>query len=107
MKKILILCYTVLIAAFILPLFFRKLPEEKEAPLTLPELQQSARQDAAASETAQPGPANAEEESVRVLINGEAVEMAAADYLTGVVAAEMPASFEFEALRAQAVAART
>ena len=52
MKKILILCYTVLIAAFILPLFFRKLPEEKEAPLTLPELQQSARQDAAASETA-------------------------------------------------------
>ena len=50
MKKILILCYTVLIAAFILPLFFRKLPEEKEAPLTLPELQQSARQDAAARE---------------------------------------------------------
>ena len=107
MKKILILCYTVLIAAFILPLFFRKLPEEKEAPLTLPELQRSARQDAAASETAQPGPANAEEESMRVLINGEAVDMAAADYLTGVVAAEMPASFEFEALRAQAVAART
>ena len=44
---------------------------------------------------------------MRVLINGDAVEMAAADYLTGVVAAEMPASFEFEALRAQAVAART
>ena len=80
MKKILILCYTVLIAAFILPLFFRKLPEEKETPLTLPELQQSARQDAAASETAQPGPVNAEEESMRVLINGETVEMAAADY---------------------------
>ena len=33
--------------------------------------------------------------------------MTAADYLGGVVAAEMPASFELEALKAQAVAART
>lgn len=35
------------------------------------------------------------------------VEMNLEDYVKGVVAAEMPAEFEFEALKAQAVAART
>lgn len=38
---------------------------------------------------------------------GQTVEMTLADYLVGVVAAEMPASFEEEALKAQAVAARS
>lgn len=38
---------------------------------------------------------------------GGVVELAMADYLWGVVAAEMPASFEEEALKAQACAART
>lgn len=46
-------------------------------------------------------------ETVRVLDNGTVQEMTLADYLVGVVRAEMPASFEREALRAQAVAART
>ena len=35
------------------------------------------------------------------------IDISMADYLVGVVAAEMPASFESEALKAQAVAART
>ena len=35
------------------------------------------------------------------------VKMQLEDYLIGVVAAEMPASFEIEALKAQAIAART
>ena len=39
--------------------------------------------------------------------DGSVVEVSMADYLWGVVAAEMPASFELEALKAQAVAART
>ena len=39
--------------------------------------------------------------------DGQTAEMTMADYLWGVVAAEMPASFEAEALRAQAVCART
>lgn len=39
--------------------------------------------------------------------DGTIVEMTMADYLWGVVAAEMPASFEEEALKAQACAART
>ena len=39
--------------------------------------------------------------------DGTIVDLTMADYLWGVVAAEMPASFEEEALKAQACAART
>jgi stage II sporulation protein D len=45
--------------------------------------------------------------SVRVSVGGSAVQMTMAEYLTGVVAAEMPAVFQEDALKAQAVAART
>lgn len=44
---------------------------------------------------------------LKVLIGGELTEMDMETYLRGVVRAEMPASFEEEALKAQAVAART
>jgi stage II sporulation protein D len=44
---------------------------------------------------------------LRVLLDGEIHEMDTNEYIWGVVAAEMPASFELEALKAQAVAART
>lgn len=42
-----------------------------------------------------------------VLIDGEETEMTLKEYLVGVLMGEMPASFEMEALKAQAVAART
>ena len=45
--------------------------------------------------------------SFSALSDGEVVETTMADWLPGVVAGEMPASFEPEALKAQAVAART
>ena len=46
--------------------------------------------------------------AVRLLTKeGELVDLTMAEYLWGVVAAEMPASFEEEALKAQACAART
>lgn len=45
--------------------------------------------------------------TVRVLLDGTVQEMSMAEYLQGVLRAEMPASFEQEALCAQAVAART
>lgn len=45
--------------------------------------------------------------SVRVSVSGATVHMSMREYLIGVVAAEMPASFDMEALKAQAVAART
>ena len=44
---------------------------------------------------------------LRVLHGGEIEEMAMDTYLRGVLRAEMPASFEPEALKAQAIAART
>lgn len=45
--------------------------------------------------------------TIRVMLDGKVEEMDINEYLWGVVAAEMPASFELEALKAQAVAART
>ena len=45
--------------------------------------------------------------ALTVLSDGKTLKTTMADYLVGVVAAELPASFEPEALKAQAVAART
>lgn len=45
--------------------------------------------------------------TLRVLHGGKVEEMTMEDYLRGVLRAEMPASFEPEALKAQAIAART
>lgn len=45
--------------------------------------------------------------TLTVLLDGETETMTLADYLWGVVAAEMPAAFQQEALRAQAITART
>lgn len=47
------------------------------------------------------------EVNVKVLSGDDVVNMTLSDYLKGVVAAEMPTSFQPEALKAQAVAART
>lgn len=44
---------------------------------------------------------------IDVLQDGQAVEMELEAYITGVVLAEMPADFQIEALKAQAVVART
>ena len=56
---------------------------------------------------AEPGAPPAAPRTLRVLCGEEVCEMDMQDYLIGVVAAEMPADFAPEALRAQAVAART
>ncbi len=45
--------------------------------------------------------------TVTVTLNGTPKELSLSDYLCGVVMGEMPASFPLEALKAQAVAART
>lgn len=44
---------------------------------------------------------------INVLVNNEKTEMNLEEYIIGVLAGEMPATFEIEALKAQAVAART
>ncbi|MBM7577928.1 stage II sporulation protein D [Jeotgalibacillus terrae] len=57
-------------------------------------------------------PAEAEESAAKLAVpvlrhSGEVEEIDLEEYVTGVVASEMPASFEKEALKAQALAART
>lgn len=48
-----------------------------------------------------------EEERLRVKLGGEVRELSMEEYLLGVLRAEMPAVFETEALKAQAIAARS
>lgn len=59
--------------------------------------------------TSSPSPYSGTDENidVSVLIDGTVENLTMDEYLTHVVAAEMPVSFELEALKAQAVAART
>ena len=59
------------------------------------------------NETAEPGSALPAEVTVLDADTGEEMTLPMEEYIKGVVAAEMPASFESEALKAQAVAART
>ena len=61
---------------------------------------------AQAGEPAAPGERDSAD-LLHVLIRGEVQEMDMGTYLLGVLRAEMPASFEEEALKAQAIAART
>ena len=80
----------------------------------LPVLLWGDRPSAAGPEETAPAPADSQAPTVdsqttlRLLMEDGTVEtLTMAEYLPGVVAAEMPASFELEALKAQAVAART
>ena len=69
---------------------------------------QAGTQENQAAQSAQPAASRDRGRAVRLQMeDGTIQEMTMADYLWGVVAAEMPASFEEEALKAQACAART
>ena len=63
--------------------------------------------EAPAEETTEPETVPAPAIKVPVRVNGQTVDMELDEYLVGVVLAEMPAYFESEALKAQAVVART
>ena len=57
---------------------------------------------------AQPQPGSDKEEKIHVLLlSGQTIEMDLEEYLIGVLLAEMSTSYEMDALRAQAVVART
>ena len=109
MKKTILLSYLALFIVLGFPLLLqgRSLPQpEAEAPVP------SAAESTAPETDSTPAPlaASAGEpapDSITVLTDGGAVTMDMQEYLVGVVAAEMPASFQEEALKAQAVAART
>ena len=93
-----------LLGVFLLPLAWAHEPVKVETP---PEL-------TAGGQTAEPSAPRTDSEeyhdrqqTLRVLDGDTVRDMTMEDYLMGVTAAEMPASFAEEALKAQAVAART
>lgn len=95
MKKSVALAYLALLMGFLLP---RLWLEDSPAVRTLP------------AEPPPPvlqAPDMAAPDIVRLLVGEELREIPMQSYLIGVLAGEMPASFESEALKAQAVAART
>lgn len=90
MKKVVAAALLLAVVLFLIPLGLRQDqtdpdPQEEHQALTLPE---SGR-------------------TLNILVDGQVRAMDLNEYLWGVVAAEMPASFAEEALKAQAVAART
>ena len=98
MQRSIMLTVVLMGLLFFLPWLWADSPEE-EAP-ALPG--QTEKEEAEASSTVYDSA-----KMLKVLIDGELTEMDMETYLQGVVRAEMPASFEEEALKAQAVAART
>lgn len=105
MKRVMTVAVGLVLLLFLLPVLLVEGPagtDGQEQPLVLPATPTPAKsQGTAAGETDG-------QTTVRVaLADGGVEEMTMADYLWCVVAAEMPASFEPEALKAQAVTART
>ena len=107
MKKTILLSYLALFIVLGFPLLLQG------RSLSLPEASAPAAAESSAPEaSAAPAPlaASAGEpapDSISVLTDDGTITMDMQEYLVGVVAAEMPASFQDEALKAQAVAART
>lgn len=83
------------------PFVLYRMAEVTQPDATVPET-------VAATEITEPATQPQEEEpTVAVLMNSDVKTMPLEEYLTGVVLGEMPATFESEALKAQAVVART
>ena len=105
MKRIVVTGVVLLLVLFLLPVLLVDGPEDMQEaakPGVLPALPSPV-------QTEQPvQPGEDELTTLRVALeDGTVAEMTMADYLWSVVAAEMPAAFEPEALKAQAVTART
>ncbi len=93
---------------FLFPLALVKGEPAQDRPAVLPPSPVAVTASAPPSPSPAAGPGADGARTVRVLLeDGTVEEQTMADYLWSVTAAEMPASFEPEALRAQAVCART
>ena len=111
MRRIALFSVIMIILAFLLPMAFVA-PREKGAEPPLESMDEPSTAPAA------PTPENSSapelgrsiidsDMPLRVLDGGEIREMSMAEYLPLTLAAEMPAAFDGEALKAQAVALRT
>ena len=105
MKRVIAAAEVLLLLSFVLPILLVERPAgpvREDTPQMLP-----AAPTPAVTQQAEP-PEEDAQTTVRVLTqDGVVTEMTMADYLWSVVAAEMPAAFEVEALKAQTVTART
>ena len=95
MKRMLAAALILTLAVLALPWLFKL--DQAASPPDVPDGPQK---------TAEPLPGD-KTRSIRLLEGEQVREISVFDYLTGVLAAEMPVSFEPEALKAQAVAARS
>lgn len=101
MKRVAVTAVGLMLILFLMPILIVDGPAEMTEEEALPVLP-------ANPTTVQTAAGEDARTTVRVALeDGEVVEMTMADYLWSVTAAEMPASFELEALKAQAVTART
>lgn len=107
MKKTILLSYLALIIVMAFPLLIKEAPPSEGENIQTENMETPVPETSSAS-AAVPVPAGKPApESINVLNGGDIVSMDMQEYLVGVVAAEMPASFQPEALKAQAVAARS
>ena len=106
MKRSLLTACAALALVYALPLCTLGLEggEKEENPPASPSAETAAQPTASPEKT---GESYDERIHITLLRDGQVEELALGDYLEGVLAAEMPASFPPEALKAQAVAART
>lgn len=109
MKRIVVTGVALLLVLFLLPVLLVDGPEtaaEDMPSKALPAFPSPVQTTFLPAQPTEPG--EDELTTLRVAMeDGSVVEMTMADYLWSVVAAEMPAAFEPEALKAQAITART
>lgn len=110
MKTVLIGCVLSVLAILLIPSSAPE-PQQPDEPrsqvLFISQEQPEAAATAAAKALTADELPGSDASKLRLLCGSEILEVGAQDYLTSVVLCEMPASFEPEALKAQAVAART
>lgn len=101
MKNIFFYILGFIFLCFLIPIVFTKVPKRETASLT----------NISKNEVTEPETPKVTTKYAKVKLlhskSGEVEEMSMEEYLVGVVSAEMPANFELEALKAQAVVART
>lgn len=101
MKNIFFYMLGFIFLCFLIPVVFTKVPKRETASLT----------NISENEVTEPETPKVTTKYAKVKLlhskSGEVEEMSMEEYLVGVVSAEMPANFELEALKAQAVVART
>ena len=110
MRQVVAVALGLLLVLFLMPLLFFRGERTVETPLPTPTTTPTATLPIDHTVVSPPPNTEKGDKDVKVKVkmtDGSVKEMTMADYLWRVVAAEMPASFNLEALKAQAVAART